>query len=300
MYYAEPVYRPPSEASSLLVQATVGCSTAHAGHCYFCGSWLFDRTVPEKRFRIRKAEDIIADIEEAKVLYGPRVKRVFFLDSNALIMKTDRLVTITRAAYELFPSLERVSVYACATDILRKRDEDLEALRRAGLTLLYIGLESGSDEVLKLHNKGMTAQETVDACRKATRAGLSTSVTVILGLGGTGLSEVHARDTGLAISALSPDYFGALTLMVVPGTPVHEWVEKGTFRIPGPEGILRELRLMIENTAPQREMVLRTNHASNYLPLKGTLPKDQERFLGIIDRALAKKIDLRPEFARGL
>ncbi len=161
MLYVEPIYRPPSEAGSLLIQATIGCASAAQGHCYFCGSWLIDRQIPQKKFRVRPARDVMKDLDEARGQTGPGVRRIFLLDSNAMIMRTGQLEKISRHAYTLFPSLERVSVYACANDILRKSDEDLKRIRQAGISLLYIGLESGSEQILELHNKGVTAEDTV-------------------------------------------------------------------------------------------------------------------------------------------
>ncbi len=176
MFYAEPVYRPPSEASSLLIQATVGCSSAAAGRCYFCTSYMFHKTVPEKRFRIRPTRDILEDIEIGRREYGTIVERIFLLDSNALIIKTPELLKILKACYESFPNLRQVSCYACCEDILRKSDEELGQLREAGLTLVFIGLESGDQEVLDLVNKGVSVQEQIDAVKKANRAGIQTSV----------------------------------------------------------------------------------------------------------------------------
>ncbi|MEW6441643.1 MAG: radical SAM protein [bacterium] len=300
MYYAEPIYRPPSEAGSLLVQATVGCASAARGQCYFCGSWVLDRVVPEKKFRVRPIRDIVDDLEEARASAGSGVRRIFFLDSNAMVMRTRGLVEITERAYALFPHLERVSVYACASDILRKPPQDLARIREAGLKLLYVGLESGNEQVLGLHNKGSTVEETAQACLKAREAGLEVSVTVILGLGGRGLSRPHAVDTGRAISRMQPDYVGALTLMAVPGTPVEDWIREGTFEVLSQEEILEELRLMLENVEVRRKVVFRTNHASNYLPLRGDLPSDRERMLETIRKAQARKIPLRPESVRGL
>jgi radical SAM superfamily enzyme YgiQ (UPF0313 family) len=300
MFYAEPVYRPPSEASSLLVQATIGCSHAARGHCFFCGSWVLQRVVPEKRFRVRRLEDIERDLLEARHTYGPGVRRVFFLDSNALVMKTRDLARITEYAYALFPALERVSVYACADDILRKSHGDLVRLRDAGLGLLYIGLESGSDEVLRLVNKGVSAERTVEACAQASGAGLALSLTVILGLGGRRFSGVHAEATGGVVSRISPDYLGALTLMIVPGTPLAEWVASGTFVPLSQQEILGELRSMIEHIHVDRPLVFRTNHASNYLPLKGTLPEDKDALLSTIRKAERRQVPLRPEYMRGL
>ena len=300
MLYVEPIYRPPSEAGSLLIQATIGCSSAAQGHCYFCGSWLIDRQIPQKKFRVRPARDVMKDLDEAREQMGPDVRRIFLLDSNAMIMRAPELEKISRHAYEEFPALERVSVYACANDILRKSDEDLRRIRRAGITLLYIGLESGNEEVLKLHNKGVTAEEAVLACSRAISAGFEISITVILGLGGRKRSLPHARDTGKILSRIQPHYVGALTLMVVPGLPVEEWIARGEFELLSQEEILAELEEMLGCIETDREIVFRTNHASNYLPLRGALPGDKERLLEIIRDAREQRVPLRPEHMRGL
>ena len=300
MLYVEPIYRPPSEAGSLLIQATIGCSSAAQGHCYFCGSWLIDRQIPQKKFRVRPARDVIKDLDEAADQMGPGVRRIFLLDSNAMIMRAPELEKISRHAYDRFPALERVSVYACANDILRKSDEDLKRIRRAGITLLYIGLESGNEEVLKLHNKGVTAEEAVRACSRAISAGFEISLTVILGLGGRERSLAHARDTGKILSRIQPHYVGALTLMVVPGLPVEEWIARGEFELLSQEEILVELEEMLGCIETKREIVFRTNHASNYLPLGGTLPGDKERLLATIRDARERRVPLRPEHMRGL
>lgn len=300
MLYVEPIYRPPSEAGSLLIQATIGCSSAARGHCYFCGSWLIDRQVPQKKFRVRPAKDVMEDLDEARDRLGPGVRRIFLLDSNAMIMRAGALEQISRHAYSLFPALERVSVYACAGDILRKSDEDLHRIRRAGISLLYIGLESGNEEVLKLHNKGNTAEETVRACARAAEAGFELSITVILGLGGRRQSLQHARDTGKILSRVQPHFLGALTLMVVPGLPVEDWISRGEFEMLSQEEILAELEEMLKGIDTKREIVFRTNHASNYLPLGGTLPRDKARLLERIREARDQRIPLRPEHMRGL
>jgi radical SAM superfamily enzyme YgiQ (UPF0313 family) len=300
MLYVEPIYRPPSEAGSLLIQATIGCASAAQGHCYFCGSWLIDRQIPQKKFRVRPARDVIKDLDEARGQTGPAVRRIFLLDSNAMIMRAGQLEQISRHAYEIFPSLERVSVYACANDILRKSDEDLKRIRDSGISLLYIGLESGSEAILELHNKGVTAKDTVVACSRAVKAGFQISITVILGLGGRKHSMVHARDTGKIISEIQPNYLGALTLMVVPGLPVEEWISRGEFELLSQKEIIDELGVMLGCIETGREIVFRTNHASNYLPLGGVLPQDKERMLKVIRKAQEQKVPLRPEHLRGL
>ena len=301
MYYAEPIYRPPSEAYSLLIQATVGCSSAAAGRCYFCSSYRFDKTIPEKRFRIRPTHEILEDIEIARNQYGIGVDKIFLLDSNAMIIKTPELLKIVKKCYASFPHLKQVSCYACCSDILRKSDEELMQLREAGLNLVFIGLESGDPEVLALMNKGATVQEQIDSVVKANRAGIKTSVTVIIGLGGRKLYRQHAINTGKAATAMNPSYFSALTLMVVPGTPLDDMVKSGSFElVTDPMEILRELELMIENIEAPGPVVFRTNHASNYLPLRGTLPRDKEVLLQTIRAALKDPSLLRPESLRGL
>jgi radical SAM superfamily enzyme YgiQ (UPF0313 family) len=300
MLYVEPIYRPPSEAGSLLIQATIGCSSAAQGHCYFCGSWLIDRRIPQKKFRVRPAADVIRDLDEARGQTGPGVRRIFLLDSNAMVMRAVALEQISRHAYSVFPSLQRVSVYACAHDILRKPDEDLERIRGAGVSLLYVGLESGNEDVLRLHNKGSTAEETVQACSRAIQAGFEVSITVILGLGGRKQSLAHARDTGRTLSRIRPHYLGALTLMVVPGLPVEEWIARGEFELLSQEEIIDELGEMLACIQTDRPIVFRTNHASNYLPLGGTLPQDKERLLRTIREARERRVPLRPEHMRGL
>ena len=301
MYYAQPVYRPPSEAYSLLVQATVGCSSAAAGRCYFCGGSLFHRTIPEKRFRIRPTEEILEDIEIGRRQHGDLVEKVFLLDSNALIIKTPDLLKILKKCYSSFPRLKQISCYGCCSDILRKTDEELSALRAAGLKLVFVGLESGDQQTLDLMNKGALVQDQIDAVVKANKAGIETSVTVIIGLGGRRLSEQHAINTGKAATLMNPTFFAALTLMVVPESPLDGMVRSGEFElVTDPLEILRELELMISNINAPGPIAFRTNHASNYLPLKGTLPQDKGSLLRTIRRAINDPSLLRPEYMRAL
>ena len=301
MYYAEPVYRPPSEAYSLLVQATVGCSSAAAGRCYFCNSTVFNRTIPEKKFRIRPTHEILEDIEIAGRQYGKGVEKIFLLDSNAMIIKTPELLRIVKKCYETFPSLKQVACYACCEDILRKTDEELVDLRGAGLNLVFVGLESGDQEVLNLINKGATVEKQIEAVIKANNAGIQTSVTVILGLGGKRLSEQHAVNTGKAVTEMNPSFFAALTLMVFPGTVLDEMVKRGEFElVTDPLDMLKEVELIIKNMDAPGPVVFRTNHASNYLPLRGVLPGDKERLLKTIRGAVKDPSILRAEYMRGL
>jgi radical SAM superfamily enzyme YgiQ (UPF0313 family) len=301
MYYAEPVYRPPSEAYSLLVQATVGCSSAAAGRCYFCNSTVFDRTIPEKKFRVRPTDEILEDIEIGGREYGKGVDKIFLLDSNAMIIKTPELLRIVKKCYETFPNLKQVSCYACCEDILRKTDEELLELRKTGLSLVFVGLESGDQEVLDLINKGVTVENQIEAVVKANRAGIQTSVTVILGLGGKRLSLQHAINTGKAATKMNPSFFAALTLMVVPGTVLDDMIKRGEFElVTDPLDVLKEVELMVKNIDAPGPVVFRTNHASNYLPLRGVLPGDKDRLLKTIQSAMKDPSLLRAEHMRGL
>ncbi|MCU0597273.1 MAG: B12-binding domain-containing radical SAM protein [Desulfobacterota bacterium] len=301
MYYAEPVYRPPSEAYSLLVQATVGCSSAAAGRCYFCNSTVFNRTIPEKKFRIRPTDEILEDIEIGGRQYGKGVDKIFLLDSNAMIIKTPELLRIVRRCYETFPNLKQVACYACCEDILRKTDEELLELRKAGLNLVFVGLESGDQEVLNLINKGVSVEDQIEAVVKANKAGIQTSVTVILGLGGKKLSQHHAVNTGKAATKMNPSFFAALTLMVVPGTVLDSMIIRGEFElVTDPVDVLKEVELMLRNIDAPGPVVFRTNHASNYLPLRGVLPRDKERLLQTIRAAMKDPRLLRSESMRGL
>jgi radical SAM superfamily enzyme YgiQ (UPF0313 family) len=301
MFYAEPIYRPPSEAYSLLIQASVGCSAASAGRCYFCTSCVFDKSVPQKRFRIRPVEEVLEDIRIARDQYGPGVQKIFLLDSNAMVIRTPSLLRIVNGCYDAFPRLKQVSCYACCGDILRKSDDDLKALRKAGLNLVFMGLESGDQQVLDLMNKGAKVPDQIEAVVRANAAGIRTSVTIIIGLGGKLLSSQHAKATGKAVSAMNPTYLSALTLMAVPGSPVEQMIQNGKFDpVTDPAAILRELELIIKHIDVPGPVVFRTNHASNYLPLKGTLPNDKESMLKMIQSALSNPKMLRPENYRGL
>jgi radical SAM superfamily enzyme YgiQ (UPF0313 family) len=301
MYYAEPVYRPPSEAYSLLVQATVGCSSAAAGRCYFCNSTVFNMTIPEKEFRTRPTDEILEDIEIGGRQYGKGVDKIFLLDSNAMIIKTPELLRIVKKCYETFPNLKQVACYACCEDILRKTDEELLELRKTGLNVVFVGLESGDQEVLDLINKGATVENQIAAVVKANKTGIQTSVTVILGLGGKRLSTQHAVNTGKAATKMNPSFFAALTLMVVPGTVLDGMIKRGEFElVTDPLDVLKEVELMVKNIDAPGPVVFRTNHASNYLPLRGVLPRDKEMLLQTIQAAMKDPTLLRAEYMRGL
>jgi len=291
MRYHGTVIRPPSEAHSYILQVTYGCSH---NRCTFCGTYL------DKPFRPRETAEVLEDIRAAGEQM-PGARRVFLADGDALALSSARLTVILDALREAFPALERVGTYANAGNLLHKTPDELHTLRKKGLGIVYLGLESGDDRVLAQVDKGASAAEMVTAVRKAKGAGLLTSVIAILGLAGRDGSAEHARLTGEVASRMDPDYFSMLTLMLVPGTPLHRDWESGAFHPPEPEGMLAELRGVIENLDGLTRCVFRTNHASNYLPLAGTLPGDKSRLLATIDTALGSGREaLRPEAWRGL
>jgi len=291
MRYYGNVVRPPSEAGSYILQVTYGCSH---NECIFCCTYL------DKPFQVRPPAEVMEDIRMAG-LHMPDTRRVFLADGNALVLSIRRLLPILDALNEVFPRLERVGIYGNARDILRKSDEELRELLERKLSIIYLGLESGNDEVLLRARKGATAKEMIEAVKRAQKAGLTVSVIAVLGLGGVDLWQPHAIDTGRAVSAMDPAYFSLLSLMVVPGTELHRMVTAGEFVVPEPLEMLKEMRVTIEHIEGVSNCVFRTNHASNYLPLAGTLPQDKERLLLTIDRALAEgESVLRPEFLRAL
>ena len=227
------------------------------------------------------------------------VDKVFLADGDALVRKASELYTILDTVWELFPECQRVTSYASPASIRIRTDEELQTLRAKGLTMVYMGLESGSDEVLKLMRKGHSAAEIIEMGQKVRRNGIALSVTAITGLGGPELLEQHAIETAKAFNAMNPEYIGMLTLMVEPGTPLYDWVRDGDFRLLTQPQVLRETRLLVENLDSPGS-VFRMNHASNYLVLKGTLNQDKEAMLRTIDAAEHDLSRLRPEEWRGL
>jgi radical SAM superfamily enzyme YgiQ (UPF0313 family) len=291
MRYHGTVIRPPSEARSYILQITYGCSH---NRCTFCGTYL------DKPFRPRPAEEVLQDIALARQ-HIPGARRVFLADGDALVLSTKRLAPILDALRGAFPRLERVGIYANARNLLDKSAGELALLRQKGLGIVYLGLESGSDEVLRRVRKGATADDMVRAVHKAQAADMRVSVIGILGLGGPELSTAHAEATGRALSAMDPDYASMLTLMLVPGTALAQAQQAGQFQLMSPEAMLVELRQVIQHMEGLSHCVFRTNHASNYVPLAGTLPQDKARLLATLDEALAQgQSALRPESWRGL
>ena len=289
MRYKGKVYRPPSEAYSLIVQVTYGCSH---NRCAFCD--MYD----DKHFSMRPMQEIREDSELARRVYK-RVERVFLADGDALMRKTADLVEILGLIYGLFPECERVSCYASPASLQVKSEDELRLLRARGLQMVYMGLESGCDAVLTRMQKGHDAAAIVAAGQKARRCGFALSVTAISGLGSVALWRQHAADTAKAVSAIKPEYLGLLTLMVEHGTPLENWVKNGEFTLLSPLEVLKETELFLQQVDSEGT-VFRANHASNYLTLKGTLNGDREALLGQIGAALAGRRDLKPEFLRAL
>ncbi len=283
--YVGDVYRPPSEAYSLIVQATIGCTH---NKCSFC------KMFKEKRFQTRPTEDIIADFAWARKRYRS-VPRIFLADANALCLKTDKLMPILTYIEETFPECERVTIYGRASDILRKTEEELAMLREHGLTMVYIGAESGSDKVLEMCHKGETRRQLIDAVKRIEKVGIKASVTFISGLAGKDGWEDHAIQTGTMITEMNASYVSLLTLLVDPQAPMYDDIQSGRLKLLTPQEVLAETHLMLENANPEKTCVFRSNHASNYLSLKGDLPQDRDRFLAQIENAMKNTGMLKDE-----
>ena len=288
MRYKGKVYRPPSEAYSLIVQVTYGCSH---NTCAFCD--MYD----DKHFAMRPMEEIREDFEMARQLYR-HVERVFLADGDALMRRTDDLVQILGLIYGLFPECQRVTCYASPASLQVKLEDDLRLLRERGLQMVYMGLESGCDAVLERMRKGHTAAAIVAAGQKARRCGMALSVTAISGLGSVALWREHAIGTAEALSAMKPEYIGLLTLMVERGTPLEQWVREGEFTLLSPVEVLKETELFLQHIDSEGS-VFRMNHASNYLTLKGTLNRDRQALLDKVQSGLSG-VGLKPEFMRAL
>ena len=289
MHYEGNIIRPPSEARSIILQVTVGCSH---NRCTFCPTYL------GVRFRIKDAKTISDDIRYAARAF-PGARRVFITDGDALVIPFDRLKAILEEINEEIPRITRIGIYASAKALRRRSLEELRELRELKLGIVYYGLESGDDETLKAIDKGTTGEESIELCRKVREAGIKLSTTVMIGIAGPERSLVHARATGKVLSAIDPNYVGALVTMVVPGTRLYDDLQAGRFRLPDQRGLLLELREMIAATNLSRGMFM-ANHASNYLPIKIHSPAQKEAALRMIDDALNGKIPLREEWMRGL
>ena len=285
------IYRPPSEAESLILQVTIGCSH---NKCTFCGSFK------DKKFRLRSFDEVKEDVEEAKQ-YARYIKKVFIADGDALIIPQKKLIPIIELIKDSFPKLERIGLYGNTKSILKKSVDELKHLKEMGVGIIYLGVETGDQVILDRVCKGTLLDKTAEAAKRVKDAGIILSVTVLLGLGGVERSSIHAEETGKFLTRIQPDYAGALSVIVVPGTPLAEEVKKGTFKVPDPYMLLEELEKMISNIDADH-MYFASNHASNYLPVKGWLPEEKEKMLKAIQYVLQQKDPsmLRPEYMRAL
>ncbi len=274
--YEGSVYRPPSEAYSLIVQYTVGCTH---NKCTFCTMFK------EKRFHVRKLEDVLEDFRWARKRYS-QIPRIFIADADALCLKTDKLMPVLEHIEENFPECERVTIYGRASNVLRKSMEEMRLLREHGITMVYIGAESGNDDVLKAVNKGETRAELIEAVHMIEDCGMQASVTFINGLAGRENWEAHAIDTGTMITEMNASYVSLLTLLTSPDAPIYKDIVEGRLTLLTPEEVLSETHLMIENANPKKSCVFRSNHASNYISLKGNIPDDNERMLRQVEVAM--------------
>lgn len=291
MKYEGDIIRPPSEAYSLLLQVTVGCSH---NRCTFCPSFK------DKRFRIKGLDEIVEDLEYAARRFR-RVERLFLCDGDALIIPQKSLIGILDAIRAHLPGVVRIGTYANAKSIRKKTVEDLRELKERGLGIVYLGIESGNGEILARIRKGATYEQIVEAARRVKEAGITLSVTVLLGIGGVHMSAAHARDTARILTEVDPDFAGVLTVMIVPGTPLHEEACSGSFVLPGTFALLEELGVMVSG-ARFTNCFFTANHASNYLPIRARMPEGREKILRLIDDVVRQgdATLLRPESMRGL
>lgn len=291
--YVEPVFRPPSEAKSLILPVTNGCSW---NKCTFCEMY----TQPQKKFRARKPEEVRQDIENAAKSLGG-VKRIFLADGDAMVLPTRRLLEILGELKAAFPELQRVSSYCLPRNLAKKTVEDLKQLREAGLQILYIGMESGDDEVLQRINKGETWESTRSALLKIREAGLTSSVMVLNGLGGESLSRQHAINTATLCNETQPDYLSTLVVSFPQGEERFREGFGDDFVPLSQQGLFEEIRTFLEHLELERT-VFRSDHASNYLVLKGNLGRDKQKLLDQVNLAITSPgaVPLRPEWQRGL
>ena len=291
MKYEGDIIRPPSEATSLLLQVTVGCSH---NRCTFCPSFK------DKRFRIKSLEEIVEDLEYASRRIR-QIDKLFLCDGDALIIPQKRLLEILEAVRKHLPGVRRIGTYGNAKSILRKSVEELRELKEHGLGIVYLGIETGNEELLRKIRKGATCHQIVEAGRRVKEAGITLSATVLLGIGGIEKSTEHARDTARILTDVDPDFAGVLTVMIVPGTPLDEERKAGAFVLPGTFDLLKELGVILSG-ARFSNCFFTANHASNYLPIRARMPRDREKVVQLIDEVVRRSDAsmLRPESLRGL
>ncbi len=275
MRYEGALYRPPSEAYSLIVQATIGCTH---NKCTFCTMYKNDK------FRMRTTEEIIEDLKIGRER-NKRVNRIFIADGDALVIKNSKLEEILIFIKENFPECKRIGIYGSPKAILSKTDEELKRLKELGIGIVYLGVESGSEKILKAINKGVTIDEMIEAGKKVAKSGIKLSITLISGMGGKKNSHEHAIESAKIINEINPDYIGLLTLMIQEGAPIYDDIRSGKFQLLTPKEVLLETKTMVENINIDN-CIFRSNHASNYISLRGTLAGDKELILSQIDEGL--------------
>jgi len=292
MNYIGHVIRPPSEAYSMIIQVTVGCSH---NMCTFCG------TYKDQKFYLKDMKTIKQDIDEASN-YGYSYKKVFLADGDVLILPNKTLIEIISYIKEKNPDIERIGIYANTKAIIRKSSDELKELKEAGIGILYHGIESGNKEVLRKIKKGAFPNRMLESANKVKESGILISQTVLLGIGGTELSEQHAVDTGKLLGEMSPDYAAALTVMLLPNTSLYRDYKAGTFKLPGKFELLNELKTIIENMNVKSRCFFTSNHASNYLPIRAVFPDEKKAVLQLLDEVITKKNEnlLKPEHMRAL
>ncbi len=290
MRYEGDIYRPPSEAYSLLIQVTIGCSH---NKCTFCSMFK------SKQFRVRQVSEVMEDLETARATYR-KVERIFLCDGDALCLATDKLLVILDRIKELFPECRRVSVYGSAKDVLRKSQQELRTLSEHGMGMVYLGAESGSDKVLADICKGVSRDEMIEAVHRIEDAGIPASVTFISGLAGKEGWEDHAIETGKMISEMNASYVGLLTLMLDSRAPIVDKINRGELTLLSAEEVVAETYLLLKHANPSKECVFRSNHASNYVSLRGNLPFDKPRMMDQLQRAMENTGLLKDERFRML
>ncbi len=289
MHYEGNIIRPPAEAFSIILQVTVGCSH---NKCTFCGAYK------GVKFRIKDQSIIREDLEFARQ-YCQRQKRVFLTDGDVLILPQKKLVCLFKKIREMVPWVNRISLYGNTKSIKSKTVAQLKELKRLGLDRVYMGLETGHDRILTAIRKGTDSKSMIKAGRNVRESGIFLCVTVLLGIGGIDLSIIHAEATGQVLTRMVPNQISVLTLMLLENTPLYSDYEKGLFHMPDTYGMLKELKVLVSNIHADH-VQFQSNHASNYLPIKGRLSRDKEHILDLIDQAISGKIGLKPEHMRAL
>ncbi len=290
MNYVGNIYRPPSEAYSLLLQVTVGCSH---NKCTFCNMFI------DKKFYVKNIDEVLEDLREARNKYK-FVDKIFLCDGDALCLSNKKLLVILQEIKTLFPECKRVGVYGSPLDVLHKTPEELVELYDNGIGIIYIGAESGDDEILKRIRKGVSSEELIKAVHMIEDSGIKASVTFISGMGGKKNWKSHAINTGKMISKMNASYVSLLTLMLDENVPLYEEIKSGEFEVLSPKEVVEESYLLLKNTNPTRDCVFRSNHASNYISLRGDLPADTSKLLSQLESAMDNLGILKSEWMRAL